>query len=70
MVYGDGDEDLPVQERLFSRFTIAMDVIGHGLAGVTQYEANLRYLASQAPTDLSPMFGASKQYTNQTSEAD
>ena len=29
MVYGDGDEDLPVDERLFNRFTIALDVIGH-----------------------------------------
>ncbi|HSB03476.1 MAG TPA: peptidase M4 family protein, partial [Anaerolineales bacterium] len=27
MVYGDGDEDLPVSERLFNRFTIALDVI-------------------------------------------
>ena len=44
MVYGDGDEDLPEEERLFNRFTIAIDVIGHELThGVTQYEARLRY---------------------------
>lgn len=44
MVYGDGDEDLPASERLFNRFTIAMDIIAHELThGVTQYEANLVY---------------------------
>ncbi|MFO3796814.1 MAG: peptidase M4 family protein, partial [Anaerolineales bacterium] len=44
MVYGDGDEDLPPEERLFNRFTIALDVIGHELThGVTQHEANLTY---------------------------
>jgi Zn-dependent metalloprotease len=38
MVYGDGDR------RLFNRFTIAIDVIGHELShGVTQYEAGLIY---------------------------
>lgn len=44
MVYGDGDEDLPEADRLFNRFTIAIDIIGHELShGVTQYEANLVY---------------------------
>jgi Zn-dependent metalloprotease len=44
MVYGDGDEDLPVEERLFNRFTVAPDVIGHELThGVTQFEAQLTY---------------------------
>jgi Zn-dependent metalloprotease len=44
MVYGDGDEDLPVAQRLFNRFTIAVDVIGHELThGVTQYTGNLTY---------------------------
>jgi Zn-dependent metalloprotease len=44
MVYGDGDEDLPEQERLFNRFTIALDIIGHELThGVTQFEAGLVY---------------------------
>lgn len=45
MVYGDGDEDLPGGQRLFNRFTIAMDVIGHELThGVTQFSANLMYM--------------------------
>jgi Zn-dependent metalloprotease len=44
MVYGDGDEDLPENERLFNRFTAAIDIIGHELThGVTQYEAQLVY---------------------------
>ena len=44
MVYGDGDEDLPPAQRLFNRFTISLDVIGHELThGVTQYEAKLVY---------------------------
>ncbi|WP_416666371.1 M4 family metallopeptidase [Egbenema bharatensis] len=38
LVYGDGDE------RLFNRFTIALDVIGHELMhGIIQYEAGLLY---------------------------
>lgn len=44
MVYGDGDEDLPEDERIFNRFTASIDIIGHELThGVTQYEANLVY---------------------------
>lgn len=44
MVYGDGDEDLPPAQRLFNRFTIALDVIGHELThGVIQYTGNLIY---------------------------
>ena len=44
MVYGDGDEDLPKSDRLFNRFTIAIDIIGHELThGVTQHEARLIY---------------------------
>lgn len=44
MVYGDGDEDLPENERLFNRFTVSLEVIGHELThGVTQYEAALNY---------------------------
>ena len=39
MVFGDGDG------RLFNRFTIALDVIGHELThGVTQDEAQLQYM--------------------------
>jgi len=66
MVYGDGDENLPVSERLFNRFTIALDVIGHELThGVTQYEAKLMY--SQQPgalnESMSDVFGSLvKQY--------
>ncbi len=66
MVYGDGDEDLPVDERLFNRFTIALDVIGHELThGVTQFEAKLTY--SQQPgalnESMSDVFGSLvKQY--------
>lgn len=44
MVFGDGDEDLPEEERLFNRFTIALDIIAHELThGVTQYTAKLVY---------------------------
>jgi Zn-dependent metalloprotease len=44
MVYGDGDETLPPAHRLFNRFTISLDVIGHELThGVTQYSAGLVY---------------------------
>jgi Zn-dependent metalloprotease len=44
MVYGDGDEDLPSAERLFNRFTIAVDIIGHELThGITEYTARLAY---------------------------
>jgi len=66
MVYGDGDENLPPEERLFNRFTIAIDVIGHELThGVTQFEAKLVY--SQQPgalnESMSDVFGSLvKQY--------
>jgi len=66
MVYGDGDENLPVSQRLFNRFTNSLDVIGHELThGVTQYEANLTY--SNQPGALneavSDIFGSLvKQY--------
>jgi Zn-dependent metalloprotease len=61
MVYGDGDENLPVSERLFNRFTIAVDIMGHELThGVTQYEAKLTY--SQQPgalnESMSDVFGS------------
>jgi Zn-dependent metalloprotease len=66
MVYGDGDEDLPESQRLFNRFTIALDVIGHELThGVTQYEANLNYLnqAGALNESFSDVFGSLvKQY--------
>jgi Zn-dependent metalloprotease len=66
MVYGDGDENLPLDERLFNRFTIALDIIGHELThGVTQFEAKLVY--SQQPgalnESMSDVFGSLvKQY--------
>jgi len=71
MVYGDGDEDLPPDQRLFNRFTIALDVIGHELAhGVTQFEANLTYYNQSGALNesFSDVFGALvKQYRlNQT----
>lgn len=61
MVYGDGDENLPADERLFNRFTIAIDIIGHELThGVTQFEAKLVY--SQQPgalnESMSDVFGS------------
>jgi Zn-dependent metalloprotease len=44
IVFGDGDEDLPSPQRLFNRFTIALDIIGHELThGVINYSANLVY---------------------------
>jgi len=66
MVYGDGDEDQPVADRLFNRFTIALDVIGHELThGVTQNEANLAYWDQSGALNesLSDVFGSLvKQY--------
>lgn len=44
LVFGDGDENLPLEERLFNRFTVAAEIIGHELThGVIQYEARLSY---------------------------
>jgi Zn-dependent metalloprotease len=60
MVYGDGDEDLPAAQRLFNRFTIAMDVIGHELThGVTSYTANLYYYEQSGALNesISDVFG-------------
>ena len=61
MVYGDGDEDLPVAERLFNRFTIAIDVIGHELThAVTQFTANLVYQGQSGALNesMSDVFGS------------
>jgi len=73
MAYGDGDEDLPVSERLFNRFTISLEIIGHELThGVTQYEANLVYRNQPGALNesMSDVFGALvKQYKlKQTAE--
>lgn len=66
MVYGDGDADLPADQQLFNRFTIAIDVIGHELThGVTQYEANLDYQGQSGALNesISDVFGSLvKQY--------
>jgi Zn-dependent metalloprotease len=74
MVYGDGDEDLPVGERLFNRFTIAIDIVGHELThGVTQYEGNLDYNNQPGALNesISDIFGSLvKQYQRkQTADA-
>jgi len=61
MVYGDGDEDLPEAQRLFNRFTISLDVIGHELThGVTQFEAALAYWeqAGALNESMSDVFGS------------
>lgn len=61
MVYGDGDEDLPVDQRLFNRFTIAIDVIGHELThAVTQFTANLTYQGQSGALNesMSDVFGS------------
>lgn len=76
MVYGDGDEDLPESQRLFNRFTIAIDIIGHELThGVTQYEANLVYRNQPGALNesMSDVFGSlvKQRVLNQTArEAD
>jgi Zn-dependent metalloprotease len=76
MVYGDGDEDLPESQRLFNRFTIALDVIGHELThGVTSHEANLAYWEQSGALNesISDVFGSLvKQYQRQetASQAD
>ena len=66
MVYGDGDENLPPEERLFNRFTIAIDIIGHELThGVTQFEAKLQYFQQPGALNesMSDVFGSLvKQY--------
>jgi Zn-dependent metalloprotease len=61
MVYGDGDEDLPPEERLFNRFTASLDVIGHELThGITQHEANLVYFGQSGALNesFSDIFGS------------
>ena len=73
MVYGDGDEDQPVEDRLFNRFTIAIDIIGHELThGVTQFEAKLVYSKQPGALNesMSDVFGSLvKQRTlNQTAD--
>jgi Zn-dependent metalloprotease len=63
MVFGDGDG------KLFNRFTIALDVIGHELThGVTENEAGLAYSGQSGALNesVSDVFGSLiKQYVNQ-----
>ncbi len=73
MVYGDGDEDLPEGDRIFNRFTIAIDIIGHELThGVTQYEANLVYKDQPGALNesFSDVFGSlvKQRIRNQTAD--
>jgi Zn-dependent metalloprotease len=74
MVYGDGDEDLPDNQRLFNRFTKSIDVVGHELThGVTQFEANLTYYQQSGALNesLSDVFGSLvKQYQRQQTASD
>jgi Zn-dependent metalloprotease len=74
MVYGDGDENLPVDERLFNRFTIALDIVGHELThGVTQFEAKLTYFQQPGALNesMSDVFGSLvKQYQLAQTAAD
>jgi len=73
MVYGDGDEDLPEDDRIFNRFTVAVDIIGHELThGVTQYEANLVYKDQPGALNesFSDVFGSlvKQRIRNQTAD--
>lgn len=55
MVFGDGDG------KLFNRFTIALDVIGHELThGVTEIEAGLQYFSQSGAVNesISDVFGS------------
>ena len=76
MVYGDGDEDLPEEERLFNRFTMCLDVIGHELThGVTQFEAKLAYWEQPGALNesFSDVFGSlvrQKKLKQKAEEAD
>jgi len=73
MVYGDGDEDLPESDRLFNRFTIALDIIGHELThGVTQYEANLVYQNQPGALNesFSDVFGSLVKQRSKNQKAD
>jgi Zn-dependent metalloprotease len=76
MVYGDGDEDLPAEDQLFNRFTIAIDIIGHELThGVTQFTAGLAYFSQSGAINesMSDVFGSlvKQRVLNQTAaEAD
>jgi Zn-dependent metalloprotease len=67
MVFGDGDG------RLFNRFTIAVDIIGHELGhGVTEDEAGLAYLFQPGALNesMSDVFGSLVKQSRQKQTAD
>jgi Zn-dependent metalloprotease len=67
MVFGDGDG------RLFNRFTIAVDIIGHELGhGVTEDEAGLAYLFQPGALNesMSDVFGSLVKQSRQKETAD
>jgi Zn-dependent metalloprotease len=67
MVFGDGDG------KLFNRFTVALDVIGHELThGVTEHEAGLNYSGQSGALNesISDVFGSLiKQYAKKQTAA-
>jgi Zn-dependent metalloprotease len=74
MVFGDGDENLPEKQRIFNRFTISLDVIGHELThGVTEHESGLVYYfqAGALNEHISDVFGSlvKQRAQNQTADA-
>jgi Zn-dependent metalloprotease len=74
MVFGDGDDNLAPNRRLFNRFTASLDVIGHELThGVIEKEARLVYIGQSGALNesLADVFGSLvKQRTlNQTATA-
>lgn len=71
MAYGDGDEDLAAADRLFNRFTIAVDIIAHEMThGVTEKEAGLTYFGQSGALNesFSDVFGimVKQRILNQT----
>jgi Zn-dependent metalloprotease len=73
MVFGDGDEDLPENERLFNRFTKSIDIIGHELThGVTERTAGLVYWFQPGALNesLSDVFGSIVKQRSRSQTAD
>ena len=73
MTYGDGDEDLPEADRMFNRFTIALDIIAHEMThGVTEHEAGMNYFGQSGALNesMSDVFGilVKQRVLNQTAD--
>jgi hypothetical protein len=73
LVFGDGDDDLPVEERLFNNFTGSISVLTHEyVKGIIQYEAGLQFFSQPGAlvTSYGDIFGVLvEQYQlNQTAE--